>query len=49
MVVDGYEKKRVRCQWFRGNKLQSGSFPEVSLQFEVKVVHRITGVRDDAI
>ena len=49
MVVDRYVKKRVCCQWFSGGKLQSGSFPEASLQPECTVVKRVIGVPDDAI
>ena len=49
MIVDRYEKRRVYCQWFSGDKLQSASFPQVSLQFEVTVVKRVIGVPDDAM
>jgi uncharacterized protein YodC (DUF2158 family) len=44
MVVDRYVKRRVCCQWFSGDKLQSASFPEVSLQSELTVVKRVIGV-----
>lgn len=49
MVVDRYVKRRVCCQWFSGDKLQSVSFPEVSLQSELTVVKRVIGVSDDEI
>ena len=43
MTVVGYadifgtsDKKTVRCQWFAGSKLESGSFPEDSLEVPAK-------------
>jgi len=49
MVVDRYVKRRVCCQWFSGENLQSASFSEVSLQSELTVVKRVIGVSDDEI
>jgi len=49
MVVERYEKKGVRCQWFSGTKLQTGSFPEVSLQSVSTPVKRVIGVPYDEI